>query len=65
MKTFTLMCRVFYGAVAPEYNAQELELLKACDQTYEQLAKCEDAEKMIRAIKRVDASILTSCSPNQ
>ena len=58
------MCRVFFGTVAPEFNSQEQEILKACDKVYEQLEKCQKEETGIKSIKLKDVTILTSCSLN-
>lgn len=60
MKTFILFCRVFYS-IEPEYTAEEMKVLSACDQSYEQLEQCKEAEKKVQAIKRDETYMLTSC----
>lgn len=64
MKTFVLICRIFWGDVAPVYDAQEEKILEACDKHYAEVSQCEEAQARIKTIKHKDGVIRTYCSPS-
>ena len=63
MKTFVLFCRVFYGAVVPDFTTTEAKILESCDKPFKTVTLCQVEEAKVKFIKHKDVTILTSCGP--
>lgn len=63
MKTFILVCTMFYGTEAPQWTEQETYNLAGCSLPFVGLEHCQQAEAWAKLVKREGVTILTSCSP--